>query len=456
MWTPTKNSSECSFNHAEVAGARDAGDPGSSTEGMALSFVEQFRSSSPPRQALAIAVVAAVLTLALAAAYLLVLRKPYGVLFSGLREVDAATIVADLDKKKTPYHLADGGSTILVPRNLVDSTRLAMAGGDLPLKGTVGFELFNKSDMGLTEFAQRINYQRALQGELARTIMTLDSVDSARVHLTIADPTLFRDDRQPSKASITIVPRPGRVLYPNAVVGIQRLVAAAVPDLDANDVVVLDASGLPISNNVTSAAQVSPQDQEKHAIEQYYAARISQALAPLAVAGNAQVTVSAQTGPSPTSITGDPGAIDAWSPASRHFPLAVTVALPALPASAAQDQIRAAAGKAAGLQSARGDAITFSISSPNWGGLSAEPETAGAPAVPATAARNTLPNPAGPSISWLQLVLLFVLLALVTLAVLLRWRFGGPRALSAGQRSNYASRLQELLAEEPDRVSSGG
>ena len=139
-----------------------------------MSFVDQFRSSSPSRQALVVAIIVAVLTLALAAAYFFVLRKPYGVLFSGLRQADAATIVADLDKKKTPYRLADGGSTILIPRDVVDSTRLAIAGEDLPLKGTVGFELFNKSDMGLTEFAQRINYQRALQGELARTIMTLD------------------------------------------------------------------------------------------------------------------------------------------------------------------------------------------------------------------------------------------------------------------------------------------
>ena len=262
------------------------------------------------------------LTLALAAAYFFVLRKPYGVLFSGLRQADAATIVADLDKKKTPYRLADGGSTILIPRDVVDSTRLAIAGEDLPLKGTVGFELFNKSDMGLTEFAQRINYQRALQGELARTIMTLDEVDAARVHLSIADPTLFRDDRRPSKASITIVTRPGKVLPPSGVLGIQRLVAAAVPDLAPSDVVVLDASGLTISNNVAPAAQVSPQDQEKRAIEQYYAARVSQALAPLAGAVNAQVTVTAGTDPNPTSINGEPGAIETWTPASRKFPLA--------------------------------------------------------------------------------------------------------------------------------------
>lgn len=421
-----------------------------------MSFVDQFRSSSPPRQALAIGAVAAVLALALAAAYLLVLRKPYAVLFSGLRQADAATIVADFDKKKIPYRLADGGSTVLVQRDQVDAVRLDVASEDLPLKGTVGFELFNKSDMGLTEFAQRINYQRALQGELARTIMTIDAVDSARVHLSIADPTLFRDDRRPSKASISVVTRPGKVLPPSAVFGIQRLVAAAVPDLSASDVVVLDASGITISNNAAPQAAVTPMDQEKQAIEQYYAARVSKALEPLAAGVNAQVTVTAETGPSPTSITGDPDAIETWTPTSRKFPLAVTIALQALPDAATQGQIRAAARAAAGLDFGNGDIVTFSTSAAGWTAPPPEAETVGvAPSLASPGRGAVAPSPPDPS-GQLQLRLLLVLAALLAVAVLLHWRFGRPRTLNAAQRASYASRLRALLGEEPDRVAPGG
>src|SRR5258706_8609932 len=196
-----------------------------------MSLVENFRASSTRRQLLAVTVGVIVLGALLVAGYFVVLRKPYDVLFTDLRTMDAATIVADLDKRRVSYRLADGGATILVPHGVVDSTRLAVMSEDLPIKGTVGFELFNKSDMGLTEFAQQINYQRALQGELARTIMTLDEVDSARIHLSFAEPTVFRDDRRPPKASVTIATRPGRSLSAETVGGIQRLVGAAVPDL---------------------------------------------------------------------------------------------------------------------------------------------------------------------------------------------------------------------------------
>src|SRR3954454_16858263 len=145
-----------------------------------------LKDAPPGRQLAAVAFGAVLLCALLAAFWLLFLRTDYGVLFSRLREPDAATIVAELDKRKIPYRLEQGGTTILVPADRVDNTRLAVMGEDLPLKGQVGFELFNKSDMGLTDFAQKINYQRALQGELARTIMTVESVDSARVHLSIS------------------------------------------------------------------------------------------------------------------------------------------------------------------------------------------------------------------------------------------------------------------------------
>jgi len=119
---------------------------------------------------MAVAIGAALLCALLVALYFAFLRQGYAVLFTGLRTADASAVVAALDEKKVPYRLEEHGTRILVPSSLVDSTRLAVMGDELPLKGMVGFELFNRSDMGLTEFAQRINYQRALQGELARSM----------------------------------------------------------------------------------------------------------------------------------------------------------------------------------------------------------------------------------------------------------------------------------------------
>src|SRR5580692_9338560 len=138
-----------------------------------MSYIETFRQASRSRQVLIAGAAFAVFLLIGTVVYLVFVRVPYSPLFTDVRPAEAASIVAQLDKTKTPYRLTNGGATILVPANLVDATRLSVMSDDLPLKGMVGFELFNKSDMGLTEFAQKIDYQRALQGELARTIMTL-------------------------------------------------------------------------------------------------------------------------------------------------------------------------------------------------------------------------------------------------------------------------------------------
>ena len=170
---------------------------------------DSIRALSSRQQVFLALGTACVLCLVLGAVWFFALRTDWTPLFTQLRPSDAATIVADLDRKKIAYRLADGGTAILVPADQADSARLDVMTGDLPLKGTVGFELFNKSDVGLTDFAQKINYQRALQGELERTIMTLDGINSARVHLSLGEDRIFRDDRVPPKASVTIRMRKG-------------------------------------------------------------------------------------------------------------------------------------------------------------------------------------------------------------------------------------------------------
>ena len=174
-------------------------------------------------------------------------RPDYQVLFADVAPADAAAMTAELERMKIPYQLGDGGNTILVPRELVYKTRLKVMGKDLPLHGAVGFEVFNNADFGMTEFVQKVNYQRAIQGELTRTILSIDGIASARVHLALPEQGLFKKTTAKPKASVTIVAKPGFVLAPDQVTGIQRLVAASVPDIVAADVTILDQHGLALT-----------------------------------------------------------------------------------------------------------------------------------------------------------------------------------------------------------------
>ncbi len=223
------------------------------------------------------------------------LRPDYQVLFSDLREQDAATIVAELERQKLQYRLADGGTTVLVPRSQVHGTRLKVMSKELPLKGTVGFELFNNADLGLTEFAQKVNYQRALQGELARTIMSLAEIDSARVHLSMPESGLFRRASAKPRASVALMTKAGQELPGDTVRGIQRLVAAAVPELEPHEVTVIDPRGAPMASAARGGEVVSDRRLElKIELEQYYARKLAQQLEPIVGAGNASISVDAQ------------------------------------------------------------------------------------------------------------------------------------------------------------------
>ncbi|CUI02867.1 flagellar basal-body MS-ring/collar protein FliF [Massilia antarctica] len=176
-------------------------------------------------------------------------RPDYQVLFADVAAPDASAMTAELDRLKVPYQLADGGNTILVPREMVYKTRLKVMGKDLPLHGAVGFEVFNNADFGMTEFVQKVNYQRAIQGELTRTILSIEGIASARVHLALPEQGLFKKTTAKPKASITIVTKPNHVLAAEQVSGIQRLVAASVPDIQAADVTVLDQHGVALTRN---------------------------------------------------------------------------------------------------------------------------------------------------------------------------------------------------------------
>lgn len=175
------------------------------------------------------------------------LRADPAVLFSDLRPQDAASLGTELDKLKVPYTVADNGATLLVDRSQVHAVRMKLMGRDLPLHGTVGLELFNTTDFGMTEFAQKVNFQRALQGELTRTILSFPEIRDARVHLVLPEQGLFKQNTARAKAAITLALRSGQALRPEQVLGIQRLVAAAVPALAAQEVTIVDQQGLSLS-----------------------------------------------------------------------------------------------------------------------------------------------------------------------------------------------------------------
>ena len=167
----------------------------------------------------------------------------YRVLFSNIADRDGGSVIAALNQMNVPYKMSDGGGAILVPEKLVHDTRLRLASQGLPKGSIVGFELMENQKLGATQFQEQINYQRALEGELARSIQALAAVASARVHLAIPKPSVFLRDQQKPSASVIVTLHPGRSLERAQVAGITHLVSSSVPELPLKSVSVLDQSG---------------------------------------------------------------------------------------------------------------------------------------------------------------------------------------------------------------------
>jgi flagellar M-ring protein FliF len=170
-------------------------------------------------------------------------RPPYGVLFSNLEPQDAGAVTGKLRELKVDYHLSQGGRAIEVPADKVYDLRLSMASEGLPRGGSAGFELFDKTSFAATDFSQHLNYRRALEGELERTIRQLDGVTDTRVHLAIPEKQLFIDKEEPVTASVVLHMRPGYQVPERQVAGIVHLVSSAVEGLKPDNVTVHDAQG---------------------------------------------------------------------------------------------------------------------------------------------------------------------------------------------------------------------
>ena len=239
--------------------------------------------------------IAAIIAIAVAASTWLK-QADYRILFSNIGERDGGAIIAALDQMNVPYKFNDSGGAILIPGSKVHEVRLRLASQGLPKSGGVGFELLENQKFGISQFAEQINYQRGLEGELARTIQSIGAVQAARVHLAIPKPTVFvREELKPS-ASVLLNLYPGRSLEPSQIAGIQNLVAASVPNLATASVTLIDQSGAMLSqlkSKLTEAGLDPIQLRYVQEIESSAIKRIEAILEPIVGKGNARVQVAA-------------------------------------------------------------------------------------------------------------------------------------------------------------------
>ena len=218
------------------------------------------------------------------------------VLFSNLSERDGGAIIAVLDQMNVPYRFNDSGSAILVPGDRVHEVRLRLATQGLPRGGNVGFELLENQKFGVSQFAEQINYQRGLEGELSRTIQSIAAVQAARVHLAIPKPTVFVREEQKPSASVLLNLYAGRSLERMQIMGIQNLVAASVPNLSPESVTLIDQSGAVISqvkNDLMQAGLDPTQMKYVREIEAAAIQRVDDILSPILGKGNFRVQVAA-------------------------------------------------------------------------------------------------------------------------------------------------------------------
>jgi flagellar M-ring protein FliF len=170
-------------------------------------------------------------------------RPDYQVLFSNLSQEDAGEMVNKLKERKVPFQLTNNGTTLLVPREQVYEVRLSFATEGLPKGGGVGFEVFDRTNLGTTDFVQKLNYQRALQGELSRTIKQIKEIEQARVHIVTPKESLFVEEQKKSTASVLVKTRSGMTLAPPQVEGIVNLVSSAVEGLEPGNITIVDTTG---------------------------------------------------------------------------------------------------------------------------------------------------------------------------------------------------------------------
>ncbi len=217
----------------------------------------------------------------------------YRVLYANLSDRDGGAIISSLQQMNVPFKFAEGGGALLVPANQVHEVRLRLAGQGLPKGGLVGFELMETQKLGTSQFQEQINYQRALEGELARSIQSLSAVNGARVHLAFSKTSVFVRDQQKPSASVLLSLNPGRSLDPSQVSAIVHLVSSSIPELPVKNVTVIDQAGNLLTAQAGNNVGLDPgQLKYLHEVEQSFVKRIEAILTPITGPNNvlAQVT----------------------------------------------------------------------------------------------------------------------------------------------------------------------
>jgi flagellar M-ring protein FliF len=219
--------------------------------------------------------------------------EQYQYAFTNLTPEDSSEAAAALKTAGVPFRLEAGGSALAVPASKVYDARLLLAGAGLPRGGGVGFEIFDRGDLGVSEFTQKVNLRRATEGELARTISRLAEVRTARVHLTLPEKGLYKDQDRPAAASVVVNLQPGRTLGERELAGIRHLVASAVPGLAPGAVSVMDGRGQVLTSEGALGEAMSYQRRMEKDLEQRVVDLLEQAVGPGAVVARINATVDA-------------------------------------------------------------------------------------------------------------------------------------------------------------------
>lgn len=219
----------------------------------------------------------------------------YRVLYSNVSDRDGGAIIDSLQQMNIPYKFTEGGGAILIPSDQVHEVRLKLASQGLPKGGTVGFELMENQKFGTSQFLEQVNYQRALEGELSRSVQTLASVENARVHLAIPKPSVFIKEQQKPSASVVLQLRGGRALDAGQVSAIVHLISSSVPEMSAKSVTLIDQNGTLLSAMRENGPDLLDPSQLKYLrqIEQDYVKRIESIVSPLVGASNVRAQVTA-------------------------------------------------------------------------------------------------------------------------------------------------------------------
>ena len=256
-----------------------------------LPFINQIKQNAKMAWSIAAVIAIAIISII----YLWVKDDSYSVLFSNLNDKDGGEIISQLDKMNIPYKFSSSGSTILIPEDKVYDTRLRIAQQGLPKGGAVGFELLDKESFGMSQFNEQINYQRALEGELSRTISIISSIDDARVHLAMPKPSLFVRERKFPSASVALTLLPGRSLSQGQIDAIIHLISSSVPELQADKVTIIDQHGhLLTGENYRDRNANVAQLEFSERIENSVRERVEKIIIPILGKNNVRVQVNAE------------------------------------------------------------------------------------------------------------------------------------------------------------------